>query len=653
MDDQYDAMPADPAGNSELAGATGSSGFARAVDDDVHDHQMRTLQQQVTDAAIAHAEMRDILPGVLERLCDAMRFDGAAILLLHDGGTQWNMFAAWGVDDDTASDERQLIERELVGSIAVNRWPLIVDGIAGAHSEISENLEPPVAGYSVVAVPMFAQEHVIGVIYFESQPSRQLAQDDLRLLQMFASEVTLAMEHARLYEAERSARDEAKTMARHLKVLQAVSDVALEHVRLAELLQALLQRVQEMFEVENVAILLPTPEGDALTLNTVRGPEEAVLGMVQVPMGQGVAGTIAATRRPLFVENLQSIPVANPFLREHFHSLLGVPLLAEGQLIGVIHIDSVRPRRFRNEERQLLEATAERIALAIARARLFETTESSRDEAKRQITVLQEVTQRMDDFLGIASHELRTPLTSLTMNIQTLERWFNAAAGSDSTTGEPETSGTHDSVAGAEEMARIISKARPVINRSVSNIRRLQRLVGELLDASRIRENRLDSELERVDLAKVVRSVVEEQRLAFPHRIVMLDVGVGKPVQVQADPRRIGQVIANLIANALKYSSANRGVRVALQRERKQARVVVEDDGIGIAEQDLDHIWERFYQAKGPGHQTGSQIGLGLGLFIARTIVESHGGTVGVQSAPGKGSTFWFSLPQLTGRGSK
>jgi signal transduction histidine kinase len=649
VDDQYDTMPAHVARNSERAGAKGSSGFARAVDKEAPAQQMRMLLQQVTDGAIAHVDLRDILPRVLESLCDAMRFDGAAILLLHDGGTQWNTFAAWGIDEGNASDARQLIEREVGGSIAANRWPLIVDTTA---SEQSENLEPPVAGYSVVGVPMLVAERVIGVIYFDSQRPRQLVQDELQTLQMFGSGVTLAMEHARLYEAERSARDNAKTMARQLKVLQAVSDVAMEHMRVSDLLQTLLQRVQEMFEVENVAILLPTPEGDALTLYTVRGPEEAVLGKVQVPMGQGVAGTIAATRRPLFVDNLRSVPVSNPFLREHFHSLLGVPLLSEGQLMGVIHIDSVRPRQFGNDELQLLEATAERIARALARARLFETTESSRDEAKRQITVLQEVAQRMDDFLGIASHELRTPLTSLTMNIQTLEHWFNLSTDRDSTPGEPEISGTHGSVAGGEETAQIISKARPVINRSVKSIRRLQRLVGELLDASRIRENRLEPELERVDLAQVVRNVVEEQRLAFPHRSVALDIDGGKPIQVQADPRRIGQVIANLIANALKYSPANRGVRVALRRERKQARVVVEDEGIGIAEQDLDHIWERFYQAKGPGHQTGSQIGLGLGLFIARNIVESHGGTVGVQSAPGKGSTFWFSLPQLTSRGS-
>jgi signal transduction histidine kinase len=647
VDDQYNALPADPRRNSEPAGAKGSSGIARAVEEGAPAHQMCTLLQQVTDGAIAHAEMRELLLGVLERVCDAMRFDGAAILLLHDSGTQWHTFAAWGVDggvdegvdEGAASNARQLIEREIAGSIAANRWPLTVDDPAGAHS--------------VVVVPMFAQERVIGLIYCESQRLRQFAQEDLQALQTFAGVVTLALEHTHMYEAERSARDDAQTMARHLKVLQTVSDVALEHVRVGELLQTLLQRVQEMFEVENVAILLPTPEGDALTLNTVRGPEEAVLGKVQVPMGQGVAGTIAATRRPLFVENLQSVPVANPFLREHFHSLLGVPLLSEGQLIGVIHIDSVRPRQFGIEERQLLEATAERIALAISRARLFENTESSRDEAKRQITVLQEVTQRMDDFLGVASHELRTPLTSLTMNIQTLDNWFNVAAVSDSTTGEPETSGTHESVVGGEETARIIAKARPVINRSVNSIRRLQRLVGELLDASHIREHRLEPELEPVDLAHIVRNVVDEQRLAFPHRLVMLDVDDRKPVQVQADPRRIGQVIANLIANALKYSPADRGVRVALRRERKQARVVVEDEGIGIAEQDLDHIWERFYQAQGPGHQTGSQIGLGLGLFIARNIVESHGGTVGVQSAPGKGSTFWFRLPQLTGQGSK
>src|SRR5207302_7272815 len=133
-----------------------------------------------------------------------------------------------------------------------------------------------------------------------------------------------------------------------------------------------LERVQHLLEVDNVAILLPEPDFKELTLYSVHGAEEAVLGQVHVPFGEGIAGTIAATRKPLIVENLAAVAVANPFLQEHFRSLLGVPLLAGDRLIGVLHVASVQQRIFTDTERQLLQVVADRIAIAIDRAHEYE-----------------------------------------------------------------------------------------------------------------------------------------------------------------------------------------------------------------------------------------------------------------------------------------
>lgn len=301
------------------------------------------------------------------------------------------------------------------------------------------------------------------------------------------------------------------TMTRQLQALQAISDVALEHARLDDLLQALLQRIRHMFAVDNVAILLPALDGQELTLYAVRGPEEAVMGAVHVPMGHGVAGTIAATRRPLIVDNLAVVPVANPFLRTHFRSLLGVPLLAGGQLIGVIHIDSMQARRFTDEERQLLELLADRIATAIARAQQYERVQQDRTEAERRVAVLQATTERMDEFLRIASHELRTPLTNLAMNIQLLDIWLNTQRGK------------REDESAAEYMLRAVAKVQPLIQRSNQSIERLERLVGDLLEASRIREDRVALRLRQTDLVSLVREVVDEQRQTQTGRIVRLE----------------------------------------------------------------------------------------------------------------------------------
>jgi signal transduction histidine kinase len=112
-----------------------------------------------------------------------------------------------------------------------------------------------------------------------------------------------------------------------------------------------------------------------------------------------------------------------------------------------------------------------------------------------------------------------------------------------------------------------------------------------------------------------------------------------------ADPQRVAQVISNYLNNALKYSEEEKPVSVRLQVEGKLVRVSVQDEGPGLSPESRSHIWERFYRAPGIEVQSGSSVGLGLGLHITRVIVEQHHGQVGVESTPGQGSTFWFSLP--------
>jgi signal transduction histidine kinase len=185
----------------------------------------------------------------------------------------------------------------------------------------------------------------------------------------------------------------------------------------------------------------------------------------------------------------------------------------------------------------------------------------------------------------------------------------------------------------------------PLVQRSGQSIKRLDRLVGDLLDASRVRENRLDLKRARVDLAAIMRDAVEEQRQAHPKRRIWLEIEAAEPVLVEVDPDRVGQVVSNYLSNALKYSRSDQPVTAIMQVEDDQARVSVRDEGVGISEPELEHIWERFYRVPGIGHQSGSQVGLGLGLYISHDVVLRHGGHVGVRSTPGGGSTFWFSLP--------
>jgi K+-sensing histidine kinase KdpD len=589
----------------------------------------------ISEGTIAHLDLQEQLRDLLGRVREAMAVENAAILLVSDDGTHLTVYAARGPEEQVTGKVTIPMGRGVAGSIAASRKPRIIDDLSQVEVE-NPVLREVVT--SLVGAPLMVGERVIGVIHVDSAQLRHFTEEDRQLLEVVASRVALAIEHSKLYEAERTARLQSEAVTQQLQALQAISDVVLEYAQLGELLRAILTRIQQALRVDNVAILLPTPEGQELTLYSVHGPEQAVMGNVHVPMGQGVAGTIAATRNPMVVDNLAADPVANPFLKEHFRSLLGVPLLAGGRLVGVLHVDSIQPRHFTDDELHLLEVVAERIAIAVNRARIYESTQRGLAEAETRAAELEATTERMDEFLGIASHELRTPLTSLNANVQMLAYWLGGQRGE------------RDEETQADYAERAAQASAPLVRRSLSSIARLERLVADLLDASRVREKRLDLRLEPADLVAIVRDAVEAEQQAHPNRALRLDDVPMAPVVVMADADRIGQVVANYLSNALKFSLPDSPVAFVIQVKGDQARVDVTDQGVGIPEAEQAKIWDRFYRVESIEHQSGSRVGLGLGLYISRDIVERHGGCVGVRSTPGRGSTVWFELPLARGR---
>jgi signal transduction histidine kinase len=236
-----------------------------------------------------------------------------------------------------------------------------------------------------------------------------------------------------------------------------------------------------------------------------------------------------------------------------------------------------------------------------------------------------------DEFLSHAAHELKTPLTALLGNLQLAEfRLQHILSGTEGATAE---------------VATTLAAVQDFHRRAERQIDRLTRLVNDLLDVSRIQGHRLELRLEPCDLVAIVHEAVEEHRQAAPTRTIRLDVSQGEAVPVIADADRIRQVVINYLTNALTYSRADQPIDVGLQADGGMARVWVHDEGPGVPAADQHRIWERAYQVAGLKPQSGSHVGLGLGLYISRSIIAHHHGQVGVESTLGHGATFWFTLP--------
>jgi signal transduction histidine kinase len=138
-----------------------------------------------------------------------------------------------------------------------------------------------------------------------------------------------------------------------------------------------------------------------------------------------------------------------------------------------------------------------------------------------------------------------------------------------------------------------------------------------------------------------------------PDRSIQIEIAQSNAVMIMADPDRVSQVVSNYLSNALKYSDADKPIEVSLQVRDEVVRTAVRDYGPGLSKEQQQRIWERFYRVPDVHVRSGSGVGLGLGLHISRTIIERQGGTVGVESEQGKGSTFWFTFPLLTMKDTK
>ncbi len=304
-------------------------------------------------------------------------------------------------------------------------------------------------------------------------------------------------------------------------------------------------------------------------------------------------------------------------------SKMAVPLIARNRTLGVISFITSREsgRNFTLADLKLAQELARQVGQAIDNSWLYR-------QAQEAIEAQRELDRLKDQFLSIASHELRTPLTTIKGYTQILHRDLLRLKPSDFPITNP---------SGSREL-RILSNV-------VGQVGRMELLINEMLDISRIHSGQFWLKLlPEVNLNSVARRVVEQQQDADnDHPLVF------KPGAVELtgnwDETRLEQVLNNLISNALKYSPAGSPVEVGVEYDEtgNEGIVWVRDQGIGISPEHQGHIFDRFYRARTPMNMNID--GLGLGLFISFETINQHGGRIWLESEPGKGSTFYFSLP--------
>ena len=400
---------------------------------------------------------------------------------------------------------------------------------------------------------------------------------------------------------------------KRLAALQKITDSALAHLSLDNLLSESLNRIREVLEVDTVAILLLRAEGDELVAWAAHGLEKEVELGVRIPVGKGFAGRVVAQGQPIIIDDTSQADLYNPLLRESgIKSLLGVPLFVAGRPTGVLHVGRLELSHFTEEDVRLLQLVADRLALAIENARLYQVEKQARG-------IAEEANRAKDEFLTILSHELRTPLTPIIGWVHMME----------------------NGILPEYEFSRALS----IINRNAYG---LKRLINDLLDMSSILSGKMRIEETQLSLADVVAESVDTMRSYASEQGVEIHLEIGNeaaPAIVQGDRSRLNQTFCNVLHNAVKFSPAGSCVRVECEVSDEEATVRIADQGDGIPADFLPHVFERFRQAD--GSRTRAYGGLGLGLALVKSFVSAHGGTIEASSnGAGKGSVFVIKLPR-------
>lgn len=376
-------------------------------------------------------------------------------------------------------------------------------------------------------------------------------------------------------------------------------------------------QLNAVFEAMTDGILVYDAEENVVRMNSAI---RQLLGLDTQHATEYVALSVSERKRYLMMRDEHGVLL--PFEQWPQHRLLQGEILADANAVDVI----VRTIDGRDIQMNISGAPIRdqngHITGAVAICR--DVTERRRLE--------REIQRRMEEFLSMASHELRTPLTTIKASIQLMKRWFDSLK-------EPISIET-----------RKVAMMQNILQRADRQAMTLNRLVGDLLDVSRIGADKLRFHLQEHNLTSIVCDIVSQQQQATATRTITLQIKDGcELVPILADAERIGQVITNYLTNALKYSARTCPVEISVECDQPPyVRVAVRDKGPGLSPEEQEHIWERFHQVERVKVEDGSSIGLGVGLYISRTIIERHGGAVGIESIPGEGSTFWFTLP-LTG----
>ncbi|MBN1487407.1 MAG: GAF domain-containing protein [Anaerolineae bacterium] len=581
--------------------------------------QHNTLMELVAHPAIATDQRDQALQAILQAAANTLAVSRVKVWQFLDQGDSMQCIQEYPLP-------REETPKKIIDfSMHIQQLTRIKSGKIMVIPDVFTNPKVPDWSYtycktqdirSIIVVPIYLQGRVVGIVCYEDMSNpRQWTPDEITFTNQVANllaQALLNLENARLLSAEAERRREAET-------LQAITQALSATLDLPQVLDLILSQLEKVVPYDSASVQQRT--GEKLELMGGRGFAniEELQGLTfDLTLEDSPNSLVVQNRAPVILENAPELYAkfnTPPYSETKISSWLGVPLIFGNQIIGIITLDKKEPGFYNQKHARLAQAFAAQAAIAIENARLFAEEERRATELARALEQQKELANLKNQFIQNVSHELRTPLAIARGYAELLY---------------------------SGELGKLPPESQSAIEIITRRTRMLTKLIEDINAILEIETQ--EPEYQPVNIAELIMKHVPDFKAAAAIAGLELITDVqSNTALIYGDPTQLDRVLDNLLGNALKFTPQGGSIYVQLKQHDQTLILEVQDTGIGIPEDKLDRIFERFYQVDGSASRRYG--GTGLGLALVKEICEMHNGTVEVKSTLGVGSTFRVTLP--------
>ena len=599
------AAPFDAEETSLLATLGGHLALAlrRADSEAATEHlarQMATLYDLGLETA-ALQDLKALFTRATEESGRLIRADNTSVFRFNEGEEVLRFFAAWSREPSKVSEPPSLrLGEGIAGRVARDLLPLLVNDAEGHADFVARG--KPVARILCVPLTHFDRERKTSVLYGVLNATRKpgsapFSNDDLEYLTRFAGQLSIAVANSVAFTGERERSEQ-------LALVNGVLRESAGMLSRERILELTVRRIREAFLHSLVAMLEPEVESGLLRVAAAALASTRPAGWPETVGAEGPA-QLALVEHRTIVSTESAGPGFAPLV-DGSRTALAVPILSGEDVTAVLYVESDRAGAFDRGQVITLETLAEGVGILLRTAELYEALENTNAR-------LVELDRTKSELVNVVAHDFRAPLAAILGWAELLE-------------GQPDAD---------------VEERRERAGAIVAGAQRMAGLMDRTLETTRLETGHFAFDFGLLDVAACLRETAARFPSSPSHPIV-LDLP-DEPIPCWADGERIAEVVENLLSNAVKYSPDGGEVRLAVRRQRESAVVSVADSGIGIDADGIGKLFRPFSRVHDRA-ATGIE-GFGLGLSICERIARAHGGAFEVDSTPGEGSVFSFTLP--------